>query len=48
MVIGKGGGVLKAVGQGVRSQLPPGVHLELFVTVDNDWQHRASRVERLY
>jgi GTP-binding protein Era len=47
MVIGKGGSVLKNVGIAVRRQLPPGVFLELHVTVDKDWQQRADRVERL-
>jgi GTP-binding protein Era len=47
MVIGKGGAVLKEVGTRVRRQLPGGVHLELFVTVDKDWQRRPDRVERL-
>jgi GTP-binding protein Era len=48
MVIGKGGAVLKRVGTAARAQLPPGTHLELFVTVVKDWQHRPDRVERLY
>jgi GTP-binding protein Era len=48
MVIGKGGLVLKRVGTLVREQLPRGAHLELFVTVDKDWQHRPDRVDRLY
>jgi GTPase Era involved in 16S rRNA processing len=48
MVIGKGGAVLKQVGIAARRQLPPGAHLELFVTVDKDWQHRPDRVHRLY
>ena len=47
MVIGKGGSVLKEVGQRVRAQLPEGAYLELFVKVDKDWQRRADRVERL-
>lgn len=47
MVIGKGGAVLKEVGQRVRRQLPEGAYLELFVKVDKDWQRRADRVERL-
>jgi GTPase len=47
MVIGKGGAVLKAVGQAVRAQLPEGVFLELHVKVDKDWQRRPDRVERL-
>jgi len=47
MVIGKGGAVLKEVGQRARAQLPEGVYLELFVKVDKDWQRRPDRVERL-
>ena len=47
IVIGKGGGVLKAVGTAVRQQLPPGTFLELFVKVDKDWQHRPKALERL-
>ncbi len=48
MVIGKGGQVLKQVGQAARQQLPPGTHLVLRVKVDKDWQRRPERVERLY
>ncbi len=47
MVIGKGGSVLKEVGTRVREQLPPGAYLELRVRVDQDWQRRPDRVERL-
>lgn len=47
MVIGRGGSVLKQVGERARAQLPPGAYLELFVKVDKDWQRRAERVERL-
>jgi GTP-binding protein Era len=47
MVIGRGGELLKQVGTAVRAQLPPGAFLELHVTVDRNWQHRADRVERL-
>ena len=47
MVIGKGGRVLKRVGERVRSQLPDGAYLELRVKVDKDWQRRPERVERL-
>lgn len=47
MVIGKGGRVLKEVGQRARAQLPEGVFLSLRVKVDKNWQHRADRVERL-
>jgi GTP-binding protein Era len=46
-VIGRGGAVLKEVGQRVREQMPPGAHLELRVRVDRDWQRRPDRVERL-
>jgi GTPase len=48
MVIGSGGALLKQVGAAVRQQLPPGTHIELFVRVDKNWQHRSGRVERLY
>jgi GTPase len=47
IVIGKGGAVLKEVGSRVRSQLPDGVFLELFVKVDKDWQSRPASLERL-
>jgi GTPase len=47
MVIGKGGRVLKEVGTRVREQLPPGAFVELRVKVDQDWQRRPDRVERL-
>jgi GTP-binding protein Era len=47
IVIGKKGAVLKAVGIAVRSQLPPGAYLELFVKVDKDWQRRPKALERL-
>ncbi|CAN5227955.1 hypothetical protein BH20ACT3_BH20ACT3_03600 [soil metagenome] len=47
IVIGKKGAVLKAVGIAVRSQLPPGVFIELFVKVDKDWQRRPRALERL-
>ena len=47
MVIGKGGRVLKQVGERVRAQLPEGAFLELRVKVDKDWQRRPDRVERL-
>ena len=47
MVIGKGGAVLKEVGTRVREQLPTGAYLELRVKVDQDWQRRPERVERL-
>lgn len=47
MVIGKGGLILKQVGERARAQLPEGVYLELRVKVDKNWQHKADRVERL-
>jgi GTPase len=47
MVIGKGGAVLKAVGTAVRAQLPEGAFVELFVTLDKDWQRRPDRITRL-
>ena len=47
MVIGKGGRVLRAVGQTVREQLPPGAYLDLFVKVDKDWQRRPQAILRL-
>jgi GTP-binding protein Era len=47
MVIGKGGAVLKQVGQRARAELPPGTYLDLRVKVDKDWQRRPDRVERL-
>jgi GTP-binding protein Era len=48
MVIGRGGQVLKRVGEAVRRQLPPGTFLALRVKVDKDWQRRPDRVDRLY
>lgn len=47
IVIGRGGLVLKQVGQRVREQLPEGAYLELFVKVDRDWQSRPKALERL-
>jgi nitrogen regulatory protein PII len=47
MVIGKGGAVLKQVGERARTQLPDGAFLELRVKVDKDWQRRPDRIERL-
>lgn len=47
IVIGKGGSVLKQVGQAVRSQLDPGAYLELVVKVDKDWQRRPQALDRL-
>jgi len=48
MVIGKGGEILKQVGERARRELPEGTYLQLFVKVDKDWQQRPDRVERLY
>jgi GTP-binding protein Era len=48
MVIGKGGSVLKQVGERARLQLPEGTFLALRVKVDKDWQRRPDRVDRLY
>jgi GTP-binding protein Era len=47
IVIGRGGAVLKAIGEAVRAQLEPGAYLELFVKVDKDWQRRPHALERL-
>jgi GTP-binding protein Era len=47
MVIGKGGAMLKAVGTAVRHQLTEGAYLELHVVVDDNWQDRPDRIERL-
>ncbi len=47
MVIGRGGSVLKRVGERARAQLPEGTYLDLRVKVDKDWQRRPDRVERL-
>lgn len=47
MVIGKGGQVLKEVGTAVRLQLAKGAFIELAVVVDENWQSRPDRIERL-
>ena len=47
MVIGKGGELLKKVGQKVRSQMKEGAFIELHVVVDKDWQQKPDRLERL-
>lgn len=47
MVIGKGGQLLKEVGTAVRQQLNPGTFVELHVVVDDNWQQRVDRIERL-
>lgn len=47
IVIGKGGSVLKEVGVRARHQLPDEVYLDLFVTVDKNWQQDIESVTRL-
>ena len=47
IVIGRRGGVLKAVGIAVREQLPEGAYLELVVKIDPNWQRRPKALERL-
>lgn len=47
IVIGKGGNVLKKVGEAVRRQLADGAYLDLQVKVDKDWQRRADAIQRL-
>ena len=47
MVIGKGGQMLKEVGTAVRKQLAEGAYIELHVVVDDEWQERPDRIERL-
>jgi GTP-binding protein Era len=47
IVIGRRGGVLKAVGTAVRRELPEGAFLELVVMVDKDWQRRPRALDRL-
>lgn len=47
IVIGKSGSVLKEVGIRARKQLPDEAYLDLFVTVDKNWQHDIESVERL-
>jgi GTP-binding protein Era len=50
MVIGRNGEVLKQVGIAVRTQLKnggEGIHLELRVKVDKDWQRRPESLDRL-
>jgi len=47
IVIGKGGLVLKQVGQAVRAQLREGAYLELVVKVDADWQRQPRSLDRL-
>lgn len=47
IVIGKGGSVLKQVGQAVRAQLRDGAYIELAVKVDPDWQRQPKSLDRL-
>lgn len=47
IVIGRGGQVLKQVGQAVRSQLREGAYVELVVKVDPDWQRQPRSLDRL-
>jgi len=47
IVIGKGGLVLKQVGQAVRAQLREGAYIELMVKVDPDWQRQPKSLDRL-
>jgi GTP-binding protein Era len=47
IVIGKGGALLKKVGQAVRAQLPEGAYLELVVRVERDWQAQTRMLDRL-
>ena len=47
IVIGKGGSVLKQVGQAVRAQLRDGAYIELVVKVDPDWQRQPKSLDRL-
>jgi GTPase len=47
IVIGKGGSVLKQVGQAVRAQLREGAYIELMVKVDPDWQRQPKSLDRL-
>ena len=46
IVIGKGGDLLKEVGTHVRSQLPEGTFLELYVRVEKHWQSRPEVLDR--
>jgi len=47
IVIGRGGSVLSGARAHVRRHAGRSIKLEMVVTVDPDWQHRAERVERL-
>ncbi len=47
IVIGKGGQVLKQVGEAVRAQLREGAYLDLVVKVEPDWQRQPKSLDRL-
>jgi GTPase len=47
IVVGSNGSVLKEVGTRVRSEMNPGVYLELFVKVDKNWQRNPKSLDRL-
>ena len=47
IVIGRGGSVLKAVGEAVRRQMPAGAYLELVARVDPGWSNRPAALDRL-
>lgn len=47
IVIGKGGQVLKQVGQAVRAQLREGAYVELMVKVEPDWPRQPKSLDRL-
>lgn len=47
IVIGKGGLVLKRVGEAVRQQLRDGAYLDLVVRVEPDWQRQPKSLDRL-
>ena len=47
IVIGKGGSVLKQVGEAARKQLRAGAYLDLVVKVEPDWQRQPKSLDRL-
>ena len=47
IVIGKGGSVLKQVGEAARKQLREGAYLDLVVKVEPDWQRQPKSLDRL-
>jgi GTP-binding protein Era len=47
IVIGKGGSVLKKVGEAARKQLREGAYLDLVVKVEPDWQRQPKSLDRL-